>query len=211
VRARSFLNGSPVSSDEHLHPDGRNIFSVLRNWRDKKKETRPRWDFVLASLKEAFPGTFDNLDFEMAGQMVSGRIFAPEIDVRIPTYLAANGWLVALLHLAAVASTPRAGAVAIDEVENGLHPYAIRALVAAMRRWSVGTGISVILATHSPVVIDQFKEEPDHVFVMEPGRDEQPARLDGLHDPEWLAHFSLGDLYAHDEFGAQHKDSGRVV
>jgi predicted ATPase len=204
------VNGSQLSSDEHLHPDGRNIFSLLRNWRDRK-ETRSRWDFVLASLKAAFPDTFDDLDFDMAGQTVSGRIVAPEPDVRIPTYFAANGWLVALLHLAAVASTGPSGVVAIDEMENGLHPYAIRALIEAMRSWAEQTGISVVLATHSPVVLDQFKDAPDHVFVMEPGREPAPTRLDELHDPGWLAHFSLGDLYAHDEFGAQHKDGDQVA
>jgi predicted ATPase len=204
------VNGSQVSSDEHLHPDGRNIFSVLRNWRDRK-ETRPRWEFVIESLRAAFPDTFADLDFDMAGQTVSGRIVAPQPDVSIATYFAANGWLVALLHLAAVASTEPAGAVAIDEMENGLHPYAIRALIDAMRRWAETTGISVVLATHSPVVLDQFKEEPWNVFVMEPGRETEPVALDDLHDPDWLAHFSLGDLYAHDEFGAQHKDDQRVV
>ncbi len=204
------MNGSQVSSDEHLHPDGRNIFSVLRNWRDRK-ETRPRWEFVITSLKEGFPDTFDDLDFDMAGQTVSGRIVAPQPDVSFSTYFAANGWLIALLHLAAVASTEPACAVAIDEVENGLHPYAIRALIDAMRRWAEQTGISIVLATHSPVVLDQFKEEPDHLFVMESGREPLPIRLDEMHDPEWLAHFSLGDLYAHDEFGAQHKDGQRVA
>jgi predicted ATPase len=171
------VNGSLLSSDEHLHPDGRNIFSLLRNWRDRA-ETRPRWEFVLSSLKEAFPDTFD-LDFDMAGQTVSSRIVAPKPDVRIPTYFAANGWLVALLHLAAVASTPAAGVVAIDEMENGLHPYAIRALIEAMHRWSAQTGTSIVLATHSPVVLDQFKEAPDHVFVMETGR--EPALLSSGH------------------------------
>ncbi|MDC3988482.1 AAA family ATPase [Polyangium jinanense] len=199
------VNGSQVSSDEHLHPDGRNVFSVLRNWRDRM-ETRPRWEFVIESLKAAFPDTFDDLDFEMAGQTVSGRIVAPQPDLRISTYFAATGWLVALLHLTAVASTDPAGAVAIDEVENGLHPYAIRQIIEAMRSWAAQTGISIVLATHSPVVIDQFKDEPSHLFVMEPGRPEAPLQLDKLHDPEWLAHFSLGDLYAHDEFGAQNKD-----
>jgi predicted ATPase/KaiC/GvpD/RAD55 family RecA-like ATPase len=204
------VNGSQLSSDEYLHPDGRNIFSVLRNWRDRK-ETRPRWEFVIESLRAAFPDTFADLDFDMAGQTVSGRIVAPQPDVRIATYFAANGWLVALLHLAAVASTERAGAVAIDEMENGLHPYAIREIIDAMRRWAEERGISVVLATHSPVVLDQFKEEPWNLFVMEPGRETAPVALDELHDPEWLAHFSLGDLYAHDEFGAQHKDDQRVV
>lgn len=204
------VNGSQVASDEHLHPDGRNIFSVLRNWRDRK-ETRPRWEFVVQSLRETFPETFEDLDFDMAGQTVSGQIVAPRPDLRIPIYFAANGLLVALLHLAAVASTAPAGVVAIDEVENGLHPYAIRRLIEAMRGWAARTGISVLLATHSPIVIDQFREEPSHLFVMEPSRDVTPVRLDELHDPEWLAHFSLGDLYAHEEFGAQHKDGDRIA
>jgi predicted ATPase len=143
------------------------------------------------------------LDFEVAGQLVSGRIVTPKPDVHIATYFAANGWLIALLHLAAVASTQLAGAVAIDEIENGLHPHAIRRLIQGMRDWAAQTGISIVLSTHSPVVLDQFKEEPDHLFVMEPGRERLPMKLDDLHDPEWLAHFSLGDLYAHDEFGAQ--------
>src|SRR5262249_18354252 len=51
------VNGSQVSSDEHLHPDGKNIFSLLRNWRDRG-ELKPRWEFVLASLREGFPDTF---------------------------------------------------------------------------------------------------------------------------------------------------------
>ncbi len=199
------LNGSQMSADEYLHPDGRNVFSVLRNWRDRK-ETRPRWQFVIDNLRAAFPDTFDDLDFEMAGQTVSGRIVAPRPDVRIATYFAANGWLIALLHLTAVASTEPAGAVAIDEMENGLHPHAIRQLIEAMRDWASQTGISIVLATHSPVVLDQFKSEPDHLFIMEPGRERTPMQLDEIHDPEWLAHFSLGDLYTHDEFGAQRKD-----
>jgi predicted ATPase len=203
------VNGSQVSADEPLHPDGRNIFSVLRNWRDRKK-TRPRWEFVIESLRAAFPETFVDLDFDMAGQTVSGRIVAPQPDVSIATYYAANGWLVALLHLAAVASTERAGVVAIDEVENGLHPYAIRKLIDAMRGWAATTGISIVLATHSPVVLDQFKEQLSHLFVMEPGRETVPVALDELHDPDWLAYFSLGDLYAHEEFGAQHKDDQRL-
>jgi predicted ATPase len=200
------VHGSQISSDEYLHPDGRNVFSVLRNWRDRK-ETRPRWEFVIASLRDAFPDTFEDLDFDMAGQTVSGRVVAPQPDMRIPTYFAAQGWLVALLHLCAVASAEPAGAVAIDEFENSLHPFAIRSLVDAMRRWAEQTGISVVLATHSPVVLDQFKDQPDHLYVMEPGREPTPLRLDELHDPEWLAHFSLGDLYSHDEFGAQRRES----
>ena len=52
------------------------------------------------------------------------------------------------------------------------------------------------------MVLDQFKEEPDHLFVMEPGRDVLPVRLDEVRNREWLAQFSLGDLYKAGDFGA---------
>jgi len=203
-------SGSQTSSDQRLDSDGRNVFSVLRNWRDRK-ETRPRWDFVMGTLHVAFPETFHDLEFETAGQTVTGRIVTPTPDFGFSTFHSAHGLLVALLHLTAVASTEPAGAIAIDEMENGLHPHAIRQLIEAMREWASTNGISVVLATHSPVVLDQFKDEPENLFVMEPGRDIVPARLDEIHDPHWLAHFSLGDLYAHDEFGAQNKDVERIA
>jgi predicted ATPase len=195
-------SGSPYSSDTFLHPSGRNVFSVLRNWRDRR-ETRARWDFVIEGLRQGFPGLFVDLDFEVAGQMVTARIQAPRFDEMMPVHLAPEGWFMALLHLAAVASVERGGVVGIDEPENGLHPYAMRRLVETMSDWAAEQQVHILLATHSPVLLDQFKREPERVFVMEPGAETLPARLDVVHTRDWLAHFSLGDLYMHEEFGAQ--------
>jgi hypothetical protein len=52
------------------------------------------------------------------------------------------------------------------------------------------------------VLIDAFRECPQALYVMEPGREVHPVALSELRDPSWLNHFALGDLYAHDEFGA---------
>ena len=49
--------------------------------------------------------------------------------------------------------------------------------------------------------IDEFKEEPSHVFIMQPGRDPLPRRLTEEFAPDWLAHFSLGELFSHESFG----------
>jgi hypothetical protein len=37
---------------------------------------------------------------------------------------------------------------------------------------------------------------------MEPEHEVLPVRLDEVRDREWLAQFSLGDLYKHGDFGA---------
>ncbi len=95
----------------------------------------------------------------------------------------------------AVCSAPDGGIVAIDEPENGLHPYAIRNILGAIREHADEHNLTVLLATHSPVVLDEFKEEPDKVYVMAQTGPEQLVRLDKLKDPDWLSHFSLGNLY----------------
>jgi predicted ATPase len=95
--------------------------------------------------------------------------------------------------------------LAIDEPENALHPYSIRRLMDAFREWSDAHDVTVLLATHSPVILDTFKELPEKVFVMQPDQEVLPVPLDQLKKRSWLAHFSLGDLYEHLEYGAPAK------
>ena len=194
-------SGSPVTADKVLDPHGRNVFSLLRNWRDTRSD-RARYDFVMQNLRAIFPDTFADLDFETAGTTVTGRVVTPRPDTSFPITFAPNGLLTALLHLCAVASVSQNGVVAIDELENSLHPFAIKHLIESFRKWSVQTQSTVLLSTHSPVVLDQFRECPEQVFVMERGQETNPVPLPKVRDPEYLAHFSLGDLYAHLDFGS---------
>jgi hypothetical protein len=56
------------------------------------------------------------------------------------------------------------------------------------------------------VIIDSFREQPERLYVMEPTVAKLPIALSELKEPTWLAHFSLGDLYAREEFGAPGDD-----
>ena len=114
----------------------------------------------------------------------------------------AGGFFTALLHLTALASSDQGGVVAIDEPENSLHPVLILALIEAMRDWSAQYDVTVLLGTHSPVVLDCFRKEPDQVYVMEKGKSQHPLVLTDVKKREWLDHYSLGDLYAQLEVGA---------
>ena len=198
-------HGSPVTSETALSPSGANVFSVLRNWRDQRT-FRDRSAFVIDSLKSMFPDFFADLDFETGPGIVSGQVVTTTFEDAVPARLAPDGWLTALLHLAAVASAEPGGVVSIDEPENALHPYAIRALLDAFRDWSAKRDVTILLATHSPVVLDQFKSAPDRVYIMEPGHDVLPVSLEKLKPAEWLAHFSFGDLYTHLKVGAPKRD-----
>ena len=194
--------GSDESTQRRLSRRGGNVFSVLRNWRDRRDDEQQRYAFVIDGLRRLFPSFFEDLEFSKAAQIVGAEMRLRPYDQLIPASLAPDGWFVALLHLTALASTDRGDAVAIDEPENALHPHAIKILLELTRDWSQRRGVTVLLATHSPVIIDGFRECPDQLYVMEPAQASLPVALTQLHDPSWLAHFALGDLYTHDEFGA---------
>ncbi|KHD09421.1 hypothetical protein PN36_24165 [Candidatus Thiomargarita nelsonii] len=119
-----------------------------------------------------------------------------------------NGFLCALLHLMAVCSVPDNGIVAIDEPENGLHPYGIKMLIEALRERAQERHLTILLTTHSGFILNEFKEEAHRVYVMD--GEKQLSRLDTLEDPEWLKHFSLGDLYGK-QFGIQGTDDRSLL
>ncbi len=193
-------SGSADSSERRLARDGNNVFSLLRNWRDKRDDLY-RYQFVLDGLREMFGDFFEDLEFSKAAQVVGAELRLRG-DKLISASLAPDGWYVALLHLSAVASTDKGDVIAIDEPENALHPHAIKLLLELMRDWSQRHSTTILLATHSPVIIDTFKTRPEQLYVMEPSAPTQPVALSELKEPEWLAHFSLGALYAREEFGA---------
>jgi predicted ATPase len=196
--------GSPQSNDLRLDAHGTNAFAVLQRWRTLSDHEH-RWEFVVTRLREAFPSFFQTFDFEPAGNVISVVVRTPQKRPIRPNDWP-NGFFALLLSLTAVAGTNRGGVVAIDEPETSLHPALIRFIIEAFRDWAIEHDVTVLLATHSPVLLDCFKEQTDQVYVMEPGQVTLPVRLSDLKGEAWLRHFSIGDLYGHDEFGAAHTD-----
>jgi predicted ATPase len=154
-------------------------------------------------LRECFPDLFDDLDFAVAGQTVAAQFYGPQAGDPTPMHLAPNGLFTALLVLCAVASGTPGDIICIDEPENGLHPYAIQRLLALLRERAEADRLTILLATHSPTLLNEFNDQPDHVFIMEPWQETLPVRLDQHQNPEWLRNFALGDLYMNQTIGPQ--------
>lgn len=200
--------GSKDTGHAYLHPTGRNLFSVLKTWRTAPRRYQNQFEWVRDKARLAFYDIFDDIELSEEAGLVTARFFPPHADVNdegLPMLRAADGLLVGLLHLTAVAGARPGSLVAIDEMENQLHPHAIRAILAAMRELAEERDLTVILTTHSPVLMNEFSGEPERFYVTEVGRQPTPVRLDQLHDPRWLSQFSLGDLYDRLRFGAPHE------
>jgi hypothetical protein len=193
--------GSEANSDVQLNSTGDNVFSVLRNWRDQRR-FRMAYDFVLEGMKDAFGDTVEDFEFEPMSENVTMRLYLRGVPEPVPAHQMPTGMLVALLHLCAIGGAEEGSVVAIDEIENALHPYAIQELMNAFRDMAERRNVTVLLSTHSPVLLNQFKAEPSQIQIMEVDENECPVPLTRHRDPQWLSRFSLGMLFANLDFGA---------
>ncbi|TAK41242.1 MAG: ATP-binding protein, partial [Saprospiraceae bacterium] len=97
----------------------------------------------------------------------------------------------------------------VEEPENGIHPRRIKEIIDYFFTIAEEKGIQVILTTHSTVVIDQFKDLPESIFVFDKkdqstqirnlltdiiAEDKQKSKK--LHVPELDLSGSLGDHWA---------------
>jgi hypothetical protein len=191
------------AADSYLHGSGRNVWSVLANWKGSPLRYRGQFEWVMAEARRAFPGIIGTIEFDRGLPYLFRHGATDPAEGLLPSR-AADGLLTGLLHLVAVAGARSGSLVAFDEVENHLHPYAIRSLVGAMRQQAEERHLTIVLTTHSPVVLNQFREEPEQVFVLGHNDPElpDPARMTDLHTDEWLAQAKLGTLYERLAFGA---------
>ncbi|WP_437306240.1 AAA family ATPase [Sorangium sp. So ce388] len=198
-------SGSSDIGDSYLHRTGRNLFSVLKTWRAAPRRHNSQFEWVRDKARLAFYDIFDDIELSDNEGFVSARFFPPGEGAGsegLPIVRAADGLLVGLLHLTAVAGARPGSLVGLDEMENQLHPHAIRVILEAMREMAEERDLTVVLTTHSPVLMNEFRGEPEQFYVTEVGRVPGPVRLVELHDPRWLSQFALGDLYEQLRIGA---------
>ncbi len=187
----------------YLNRTGSNLWSVLSNWKSAHLRTEGRFEWVMTEARKAFPGLIATLEFADGFPL----IFPPGVsdpEGALPPERVADGLLTGLLHLTAIAGARQGSIVAFDEMENHLHPDAIRHLLAAMRQRAEDLGFTVIVTTHSPVVMNEFRDELEQVFVLDRSTvsNDFPVRVTDLHSEEWLAQAKLGTLYDQLAFGA---------
>lgn len=95
--------------------------------------------------------------------------------------------------------------ILIDEACEGIHPHAVRTLFAAIKEKAQEKDLKVVLASQNTVLMNEFNRDPENVFVFHEG---QLRCLTDIHSPDWLSHFSLGDLYERNLYGGPLIDGG---
>lgn len=128
---------------------------------------------------------------------ISSSTKAIQIQLQSGEWVPAQFMSEGLLYYLAFAAIPYldpAAVILVEEPENGLHPARIAEVMRVLREVSKTT--QVLLATHSPLVINEMKPEEVSVVTRPPEKGTQVTRIDktpGFEDRAKV--YALGELW----------------
>jgi predicted ATPase len=142
------------TGEEQLDVRARNLFQVFY-----RLSAEGRTEYISMVLREAFGGV------TVEPRSAAGRVFLviKERGIELQPPNIADGLIKALAIASAIELRPTM--LLIDEVENSLHVKALKVIYDVLNSLE----IPVIIATHSPALVDMA--EPERVFVVSRGDD----------------------------------------
>lgn len=137
-----------------LKNDARNLAAALHHLSFTDRES---FDSLLREMRYCLPG-LDNIEFsEVGGSGPAVVVALRESGVSSPIYLsdASFGTVRLLALLTALHEPDPPPFTAIEEVDHGLHPYALDLLVDRLRAASQRT--QILVTTHSPTLVNRLR------------------------------------------------------
>ncbi len=194
--------GSKSLDGDELGFHGEGLWNVLRNLRDSHSTSAVYWKIV-EFLRVAFPGFLD-YELRTVGQSVSCSVRSSGQVESYPVALAHDG----LVHLTyclclLFCRGNLDSTVILDEPDLSLHPWALTVLADAIKEATSKWNRQVIIATHSPTLLSEFKE--DEILLMQSGENSATAtRVSEIQeDRDLLDQYDLGSLYRMNVIGKQ--------
>ena len=180
-----------------LRDDGLNLAPVLLHLRERH---RANYEEIVRMLQENVP-TFHDFDLEPAHGRVKLRWRKKNSKATIGVHQTSDGTLrfIALVTLMNMPLGRVPNIVLLDEPELGLHPYAISLLAALIRR--LGVNKQVIVATQSPLLVNEFAPEDVIVAEMDDDGATSLSRKTTKELEHWLKEFRLGELWQSNVIG----------
>lgn len=185
-----------------LVSNGGNLAAVLAGWRESQPAVFAELQAEFVRLMPEFSGL--DLHATASGTVELGAKLAGNGDEVIMADNLSQGSLYLLAILALVFTPNPPAIVCLEEADRGMHPRSLRELRDALYRLSYPKDagldrapVQVIATTHSPYLLDQFKEHPEEiVLASKHGRAAHFERLSDRADIlELMQEAHLGDLW----------------
>jgi len=197
----AMVRGDSGADDAELAPDGGNLAAVMQHrrvshpaayeqWRRDVLRALPEYDQVSAEV------TADGRPFVRLRLVEEGELITHEE--------LSHGSLCALAIFCLSTDPEPPSVLCVEDLDRGLHPRLLREARDALYRLShPGNGVSsgqqsqIVATTHSPYLLDLFRDHPEEVVVAEKhGRASTFRRLCDCPDlAEMMTGVSLGDLW----------------
>lgn len=182
---------SPPGQARTFKPDGSNLPWVIADLERRSSERKSQW---VAHLQTALPDIEDIKTVERPEDKHSYLVIQYRGGLEVPSWMVSDGTL-RMLALTLPAYLPDQGGIyLIEEPENGIHPRAIETMFQSL---SSVYGAQVLLATHSPVILNIVDPEQVLCFAKTPEGATDIVR--GSEHPalaEWRRETNLGVLFA---------------
>lgn len=191
---------APAKRDDRqeLASNAGNLAAVLAGWRDHHPAALAAFNGEFHRLVPEFQG----VEFQEVGERVE--LLARVNGERVPADSLSQGTLYLLSILALAFAPEPPGIVCLEEADRGIHPRMLREVRDTLYRLSyphdfgeTRAPVQVITTTHSPYLLDLFREHPEEVVLANKhGREARFERLSERADlRELLGESSLGDLW----------------
>jgi predicted ATPase len=180
-------------------PDAGNLAALLYAYGQKNQLVYRR---IVSTIKKVMP---EFADFDLQPDRLNPKEIALNWRQQGSDYLfgphqVSDGTLraMSIITLFMQPDTDLPDVIILDEPELGLHPYALEIIAGLIRAASLKS--QVIVATQSQTFLEHF-QAPDIVVVESKAGASQFRRLDADQLKDWLAYYTIGELWEKNVLG----------
>lgn len=188
---------TPYYSDLKLLPNGENLTHLLNYLNGNHTFEYDKIGELLLKVNPNFKG----LVFAMpTGGKTLLSLREKNLYRAITVEHISDGTLRFLLLLSILYNPNRGKVVCIDEPEIGLHPDMIQTICEGIKHASE-TGTQMIIATHSPLLLNAFELEDLLIFEKSENNDTLVKKMSEDDFPDWEGEFLVGQMWLRGQLG----------
>ena len=192
-----------LADNRFLKSSGVNLAAILY---DLKENEPSVYQNIIETIRKVLP-SFREFELELSHKKLSLAWRQKDNPDKIfPPHLTSDGSLrfFALVTLLSMPEDRSSDIILLDEPELGLHPYAITILAELIKIKAKSS--QLIIATQSPLLMNEFQPEDIIVTEAEDGNVTTFKRLDKNELKSWLDDYcAMGDLWQQNIFGGNPK------
>jgi predicted ATPase len=143
---------------------------------------------------------YKSIVFSLFGSQMYLSLKEKNLDRTIGASHLSDGTLRYLLLMSIFCNPNRGGFIGMDEPESGLHPDMIKSVCDMMKEV---TDSQIIIATHSPLLLNHFELEDILVFGKNEQNETKVRRFSEEDFPNWEGDFLVGQMWLRGQIGGK--------